>query len=275
MPRPADRPDGLARSGHAPAQATFAAALLDADRPVPDGVVDFNGRRDARRFAVYRNNVAVGLVDALAATFPAVRRLVGERYFRAMARVYIADHPPRSPLIFEYGTDFPDFIAGFAPARRLVYLPDVARLERLWLDAYHAADAAPLAATALAAVAPQDLPGIGLRPHPAARLHRSRYAALTIFSANRRGDDSLAGIDPLKAEDTLVTRPALQVETRHLPPGGAVFLARLMAGARLGAAAEEAATRAPGFDLPLAIAAMLEAGAFSAVVPSERPGGPA
>mgnify|MGYP001390820627 CR=1 FL=1 len=43
----------------------FAAALLDAERAVPSGLVAWNGSDPARRFAIYRNNVVVSLVDAL------------------------------------------------------------------------------------------------------------------------------------------------------------------------------------------------------------------
>jgi hypothetical protein len=54
------------------------------------------------------------------------------------------------------------------------------------------------------------------------------------------------------------------VVVRHLPPGGAVFLARLMAGEPLGAAAASALSECPQFDLAANIAGMLDAGAFAA-----------
>ena len=63
-------------------QLAFGAALLDPDLPLPAGVTGPNGKKAQRRFAVYRNNVTVGLVDALAAIFPAIQRLVGEGFFR-------------------------------------------------------------------------------------------------------------------------------------------------------------------------------------------------
>ena len=71
-------------------QDAFAAALLDPALPVPAGVTSARGKADAKRFAVYRNNVAVGLTRALASRFPVVERLVGEEFFAGMARAYIA-----------------------------------------------------------------------------------------------------------------------------------------------------------------------------------------
>ncbi len=40
-----------------------------------------------RRFAVYRNNVAASLIEAMVQRFPAVCAIVGDEFFRAMARV--------------------------------------------------------------------------------------------------------------------------------------------------------------------------------------------
>ena len=54
--------------------------------------------------------------------FPVVKRLVGEEFFRAMAQVFVTEEPPRSPVLFRYGSTFPDFIAGF-PARRWCPVP--------------------------------------------------------------------------------------------------------------------------------------------------------
>jgi len=59
-------------------QDAFAAALLDPDRPTPDNIVASDASERTRRFAVYRNNVVTGLIDALRVRFPATERVVGE-----------------------------------------------------------------------------------------------------------------------------------------------------------------------------------------------------
>lgn len=118
----------------------FAAALQNRDLPPPDGLSRPGGKPATRRFAVYRNNVAVSLVDALAAIYPTLQNLVGEEFFRAMAHAYVLHNLPTSPLLFTYGANFPAFIETFAPASALPFLPDVARVERAWLDAFHAED---------------------------------------------------------------------------------------------------------------------------------------
>ncbi len=242
----------------------FAAALIDPERETPAIVAGRAGKGAVRRYNVYRNNVTVSLIDALAAVYPAVQRITGVDFFRAMARFHIRATPPTSPLLFEYGRDFPTFIERYEHARTMPWLADTARLERAWLDAYHAEDAAPLAAEALAAVAPERFADLVFIAHPATRIVRSPFSVVTIFAANRSGEN-VGRIDDSSPEDALITRPDLDVVVRHLPPGGAVFLSNLMSGQSLGEAATSALEASPGFDIAANIAGMIEAGAFAAI----------
>src|SRR3546814_18009811 len=97
-------------------QCDFAVAILDPARPVPLGLVGPDGAPSARRFAVYRPNVVAGLVETLSAAFPAVRRVVGDEFFRAMARVYVAGAPPHSPIMPDYGASLSVFTDSFTHA---------------------------------------------------------------------------------------------------------------------------------------------------------------
>lgn len=255
----------LATDGHARFTTGFAAALLDPGRATPPSASTTRGGRADRRYAVYRNNVTTSLAEALAGIFPAVRRLVGEDFFSGMAVAFARAHPPRSKLLFEYGGDFPDFVAAFEPARDLPYLTDVARIERAWLDAYHARDAEPMTPQTLAEVPPDDLPAAVFRPHPSLRILRSRYAACSICAANR---DEQASARPIRgdvAEDTIVTRPRLSVSMRALPPGAAAFLLALAAGRSFEAAIGAGFAETEAFAPADAIAVMLECGAFTTV----------
>ena len=51
--------------------AAFATALLDPRSGTPTVVTGPNEKAAVRRYNVYRNNVTVSLIDALAAVFPA------------------------------------------------------------------------------------------------------------------------------------------------------------------------------------------------------------
>ena len=243
--------------------AGFAPALLDPERSPPASIAGPNGKIARKRYNVYRNNVTVSLINALVAAFPATMRITGVDFFRAMARFHVRATPPTSPLLFEYGRAFPDFIERYDYARSMPWLADVARIERAWLDAYHAADEEPLAPQALASIPAEQLPGTVLTPHPATRIVRSRFPAVSIFATNRI-DGPEGRIRKTEPEDALITRPGLEVIVRHLPLGGAIFLSRLIAGVTFGAAAEAAFADCPQFDLSTNIAGMIEAGAFAA-----------
>jgi len=253
-------------------QREFAAALLDLDRPVPAGLVDPQGRACPRRFGVYRNNVLSGLIEALQTSYPALCRLVGESYFHALARLYVSARPPRSPVMLAYGAQFPAFLAAFEPAAAWPYLPEVARIERAWVEAYHAADAAALDPAALANVAPAHVAALRFVLHPSLRVVRCRYPSLTIWRMNIAG--GVPGPVDLGsgAQDVLVVRPDAQVEVRALPAGGARLLAALGRGRTLAEAVRTALPRCAPGQLTSHLAGLLDSGAFSAfrIPPDDR-----
>ena len=243
-------------------QAGFAAAVLDASAPIPEGLVGPDGIPSARRFAVYRNNVIVGLSESMKITFPAVCRIVGEEFFLAMARAYVVAEPPRSPMLLEYGGGFPDFIERFPPAATLPYLADVARIECAWKEAFHAPEAAPLPPAALAAVPQERLAELKLHLHPSLRIVSSRYPALTIWRMNVDGGVPAPVDLEAGGEDALIVRPAANVDVRFVPPGGAAFVRRLGEGAPLGEAANAGLAASEEFDLSASLAGLISAGAF-------------
>ena len=241
--------------------AAFSAALLDPGRETPALVSGPAGKAAEKRYNVYRNNVTVSLIDALAAVYPAVQRITGVDFFRAMARFHIRETPPTSPLLFEYGRDFPAFIERYEYAQGMPWLADTARIERAWLDAYHAADESALTASDLASFPPERLADLVFTAHPAARVLRSGFAAVTIFAANRAADP-VEAIDASRAEDGLITRPELDVIVRRLAPGEAEFLSALIAGRPLGEAAGAALEANRGFDIGAGVTTLIESGAF-------------
>lgn len=213
-------------------EAAFAAALLAPDLPLPQGLIDPEGRAAPKRFAVYRNNVAVSLTKALEDGFPAVRKLVGAEFFAAMAGEFLRAHPPRSPRLMFYGDAFADFLQDFAPVARLGYLPDVARLEMALRESYHAADAAPLPGEVMAGLGLPALMGRAVRLAPALRLLVSDWPVVSIWRAQMRGGPSPV----MAAEAALVLRPGYDPEPQALTQAGAGAVTALMHGATLGAA---------------------------------------
>jgi hypothetical protein len=250
-----------------PFQSTFAGALLDPELPVPAGLGAPAAADPQRRFAIHRNNMVAGLVQTLAARFPAIVKIVGTEFFNAMARAFVLAYPPRSPLLARYGDDFPDFIDAFRPAAEVAYLGDVARIEAARSRAYHAADAAPVGADAFAAVAADALGNMRLELHPSVEIIRSPHPIVTIWAMNS-GERALAPIDDWRGEDALVARPHLDVEVRVLAPGGSQFLLALSAGRPLAEAASQALAACPQFDLADTLAGVVRCSFVGRIVPA-------
>ncbi len=247
-------------------QHEFAAALLVPAMSVPAGLRGGGRQGHERRFAVHRNNVVVSLVDALAGTFPVCQALVGEEFFRAMARERVLADPPRSPVLTDYAQGFPDFVAGFPQAASVAYLADVARIEALRVRAYHAVDAPPVPAAMYRELvaSPEMLDTARLTLHPACHWLRSRHAAYSIWRAHQGLEDlssaDLDGIDVDHAEDVLVVRPAFDVVVTALPRGAIEFLEALRVGNALATAFTAAQAAVDDIDSGALFALLLQHG---------------
>ena len=218
-------------------QDTFRGALLDAAQPVPEGLTDGAGRPAGRRYAVYRNNVAVSLREALATGFPAVRGLIGTRNFDGIAGMFLRAEPPASPLMMHYGAGFPAFLAGLEPLRKWPYLPDVARLELALRESYHAPDAPALTAADLAALPPEALEALRPRPAPSLRLLRSDWPVVSVYRfAMTQGAPKPQPV----AETAVILRDGFDPAPHVLPPGGTAFLGALAEGLTLSEALDTA-----------------------------------
>jgi hypothetical protein len=226
-------------------QAQFRASSLKGAAPALAAVVVAGGIDPARRLQIHRNHLRTTLTDALAATFPTVAALVGEEFFGAIARDFIAVEPPRAPCLFEYGAAFPDFIARHRACRSLPYLADAARFDWQINVAYHTADRTPLARERLAAIAPDDYDRVRLVPHPATQLLASPYPLLDIRRLARAESDAPTVDLDAGGVRLLVHRSELDVAWRTLTVAGYVFLDSLVQGVALAEAWDNALTFDP------------------------------
>lgn len=212
-------------------QTQFRASLLDASQPAPKGLVNPDGVQASKRFDVYRNNVAVSLSDALEAAFPIIRKLVGDKFFRAMAGVYLRKHPPSSPLMMFYGDKMPQFLRRFEPAKSLPYLSDMARIELAMRHAYHAADATPIDAQTLAALAPERLMSTKFKFAPATYVYASDFPIYGIYRANTVEGAPKAAMQP---EAMLISRPQFDPKQTLITAASATCITSLLEGNSLG-----------------------------------------
>jgi hypothetical protein len=212
------------------------------------------------RLQIHRHHFFTTLSEALAVNFPVVCKLVDRRFFEFLAHRYIALNPPREPCLFEYGTSFPDFIAGFPACRELPYLPDMARLEWAMNAVSNAPDLPSLSPDMLSDVEPERFATLRFVLHPASRVVSSRYPVDRIWRANQSDGESVdlasGGVR------LLVQRRDDDVQWRALSAAEHLFVRALAAGQTLG----DAIDNAGDFDFTAMFAELLAGGAFAGFV---------
>ena len=91
-------------------QARFAATLFGDRAESLTPWIQAAGIDPELRLGIYRNNLQEGFAKTLALEFPVIQRLVGEDYFRQLARIFLARHPSRFGDLHHIGAPFTDFL---------------------------------------------------------------------------------------------------------------------------------------------------------------------
>ena len=138
----------------------------------------------------------------------------------------------------------------------------MARIDRLWIEAYTAQDCVAMHASALSQMSPTELFAQQLPLHPATRFGWFNNSAVTVWFRHRsdepQPDIELDG----REEGILLTRPGATVEFVALDRAGFMFLEQLSAGATLGEAATVTLETTPNADVARLLAQLVTAGAF-------------
>lgn len=232
-------------------QQDFHTALRKPSDPIPEGLRGTGGQAAGRRFNVYRNNVATSLMDALASGFPVIKKLLGEKNFRNLARDFQWQNPPASPLMMLYGEGFADYLSAHPALVKFPYLGDVARLEYALRQSYHAADTPEFDANRLQA---ENLLKATFTLAPSLKLLTSDYPVFSIWRANTQLD---APKPVMQAETVAIFRPDYDPIPEVITPADAAMLASLLAGNPLETALSEAQDADPEHDFTHILGRML------------------
>jgi hypothetical protein len=219
----------------------------------------------AARLRIHRNHVLRSLETALSATFPTVQALVGDEFFRGMARMFVVGDLPLQPVLSEYGAGFPRFTEGYAPAGGLPYLADIARLDWALNVAFHSPAEPRLTSADLASIPVEQLPAKSVSLAPGAAVLRSIYPIDRIWAAAQPGASS----EPVDLDSggarLLVLRRPDDAGFVSLSEGEASFLEALAGGHTLEEAAGLALATDAVFDLSPSFARLLHLQVFAAV----------
>ncbi len=233
--------------GLADIQRHFAAGLLDGEL---DPVELFRGpaTRTSRRFALYRGNLAANWYTALHGAYPVVEALVGEEFFRAMARSYGRRHGYQAGDLNRFGSALADFIAGFEALADYPYMADMARLEWALHLAHYGPDLPALEVRALAGLDPAGLDGLRLTLHPNTTLLAFDWAIGRIWQAHQPQAEVSLPDSPAGPCRLIVHRRGWKAECRAAGEGEFAALQAIEAGCTLGEALEQGGLAEADFD---------------------------
>lgn len=224
-------------------QAAIATTLLRGPEHLPADL--FAGERTAvlRGLRVHANTISHARLVALEDSFPRTRDYLGEVAFNRVSRAFLDGGGAQGRSVVKIGADFPDWLADPIAA-------DLARVERAWLESYHAADIPALALANLAGLDEPALLALRVRRHPATRIVSLTHAAAPLIDSSFAAD----------ARALMVTRPDVTVEMRTIDPADAAALAMADDPTPLGNLIALLAEDHPGGGA--AIAALIGVGAF-------------
>lgn len=237
-------------------QDAFTEALYQ--RPAPA----LQGLSAQPAFAVYRNTVLKGCVDALCANFPAVERLVGTPWMRAAASDYALRSPPTDVRLVLYGAAFPAFLEQLENLDEWPWLADVARLDHDWLTAFCAPDEAQLTLAALAGHTASDLSERCLVPRRGVRWRW--FETHPVYSLWQHSRDGLDWNDdiPWQGEGALLVGSPEGVSHQLLEKGACTFLEACASGHGLDQASTLALQVQADLDFTDLLGRLLRAGVF-------------
>ena len=233
----------------AQSQQLFADALVDPGAAPPALALWRPHQHNEHRLTLYRGNLAATAAKALAAAYPVIAALVGHAFFGALAHAYVRAQPSQDGDLNRFGAQLGDFLDDFPPAATLPYLADMARLEWAVHRAHYAADAAPVAAQQLGALAPAQLEAARLRLHHACVPVQSAWAVVSLWLAHQPAHGHAFPADMAVAEVGVVARPGWYAMVAPLGRGSHAALAALHAGGTFGAALDAAFAVDEQFDV--------------------------
>lgn len=196
---------------------------LDADQPGSSAASGLLRPREdaAPLLRIYQHAYTSRLAEALRDNFGVLPQIMGDEAFDALAQAYIRVHPSRHPSIRWFGHRLAEFMSQREDLVPHPAFVDLARMEWALRAAFDAADAEPLAAQALAGLAPADWPRLVLLPLPSLQLLELQWNVEPAWRAFKEFDPLVDAEPELEepqpvAHGLLVWRQGLETRWRAL-----------------------------------------------------------
>jgi len=188
------------------------------------------------RLAIYRNNTLHSLSESVVDLYPSIEHVVGRDFLIATAKEYLKVSPPYSAALLNFGLDFPEFLATFEHTKNYAYLPDLARIDMLRHQAYHADDESPLSPHQIQQIPLEELAQSYIQLPKSCYILASEFRTYSLWENIHTQDDNEIQIDG--KEHTLIYRNDLHVKTTKISEEEHYFLSRIKNGHTLGSSLE-------------------------------------
>lgn len=213
-------------------------------------------------FAVYRNNSTVAAIEALAGAYPTVHKILGEFGFRQMAANFFRTSPPESAMLAEYGARVVDHAGLHRLSARFPYLADIARIDRMLIEAHLANDASDGAGLDPARIAGAEWGAVTAILHPATRFRWFATPAPSAWIALRQSATRDVDAPARRSEGILLTRPYGAVDATLIDRIEYLLLTGLAQGHSVADAALGAAKMQHDANIGSAFKRLLDSGAI-------------
>jgi hypothetical protein len=167
-------------------QTAFQDAILG-EAQEPTSIMASCRQSAAERFAIYQDAYRLRLAEFLSNDYPALHQILGDEDFGALALAYMEAKPSIYRNARWYARDLPDVMRASAPWQEIRAAVDLASFERALADAFDAADADALEATALASVATEAQPHLRFSFQPGLTLLTLAQGTLGAYEAAVEG----------------------------------------------------------------------------------------
>lgn len=237
-------------------QHAFADAMIDGNHQAVTGAIVPKASA-LRSLALYRRLIRTNYTQVLTVTYPALRRLVGQRYFDILVRGYLKKYPSTSGDLFAYGRHLPALLSELQVSPLLA---ELARLEWTCHEVHQAADSPPLPQDQLQAIASVDPSRVTFQFHAVTRLLSFAFPVHRVWLALQPDASADVVVDlPLPEEETsvVVTRDEGKVRVTPLARLDYLLLEAMSRGVDIASVERMAVASEAEFDCDRFIATVL------------------
>lgn len=144
------------------------------------------------QLAIYQSNMRGVLQQTLAQIYPVCKKIVGDKYFKRLARVYIDENPSKKANLNCYGEGFSVFIYKQCLQRNELsdfpYLSDLVQLEWFYHAMYYAEEGAVFDLAGFAALRPDQQENCLFLLAPQLAFIHSNYPIASIWRLNQHDE---------------------------------------------------------------------------------------